>query len=224
MGPGRARPLSRRAADGRSRRSGRRSASRSRSPTSAVIRLLPGIVLGSLALGLRYNAWPLALAARARAGRPADRRRAHHEGARLRSEARARSRSDHPVADCRPGRIVPRGPARGRRCTSLFGIAPDRRAAVRLHVVVAARLARRDGDGAADLRVGLRPVDGVDAGRASAKPSRCLLTLFVGIAADVRAVGRLRDPRRADRVRLLPDRRLGGPALRRARRRRRSSR
>ena len=46
-------------------------------------RLLPGIVLGSFALGLNYNAWPLALVmALAQIAQPLD-RCAHHEGARV---------------------------------------------------------------------------------------------------------------------------------------------
>ena len=124
-------------------------------------RLLPGIVLGSLALGLSYNAWPLALLL-------------------------ALAQVVQPVVDVRIMKALDFDPKLERvrdpiilslvagpagsflaallavSLYFLFGVRTDRGAAVRLHVVVAARLARRDGDGAADLRVGLRPLDGVD--------------------------------------------------------------
>ena len=62
---------------------------------------------------------------------------------------------------------------------------------------------------AADLRVGLRPRRSSGRGARVAEGVGLMLTLFVGIAADVRAVGRVRDAQRADRVHLLSDRRLG---------------
>ena len=184
-------------------------------------RLLPGIVLGSFALGLRFNAWPLArLAALAQVAQPLVDVRIMKR-ARLRSAARARPRSDRPVADRRSGRIIRRRRAGRSRCYSAFGARPIDALPYDfmlwwlrdwLGVMVTAPLvfawvygrsndvdvaARRRSDGAA-------------------------LGAVRGIAVDVRAVGPARDPRCADRVRVLPDRRLGGPAIRRARRHDRS--
>ena len=217
VGPGRARALSRRRADGRSRRSGRRSALPSRSPTSAAIRLLPGIVLGSFALGLSYNSLAAGDAARPRAGRPAGRRRPDHEG------ARRSIRSSNAFA-IRSSSSLIAGPA-GSFLAALL--------AVSLYFAFGARPVDvlpydfmlwwlRDWLG---VMVTAPLIFAWVYGRSTAwtwprvgEGRRAVADAVRGIAADVRPVGRLRHPRCADRVRLLPDRRLGRPALRRARR------
>ena len=182
-------------------------------------RLLPGIVLGSLlARHLSQS-----LAARVARWRASQIIQPIVDVRILRAlkfdpRARARSRSGDSRAGGRTGRRVR---CRGRCRTACYFVAgrlPEERLAYEfvlwwmrdwLGVMVTAPLVFAWVVRAADQR---------GRGGASAKASRCWSTLFLELAGDVRPVGLFATRERADRVRVLPDRRLGGPAVRPARR------
>ena len=107
-----------------------------------------------------------------RADRAADCRPPHSRCAEVRSEARTRSRSDHPHVGRRTRRRLPRCGI-GDRPVLRGRPHPAGARRLRIRAVVDARLARRDGDGAAGVCLGVRAGDRSGPGSASPKAWPC---------------------------------------------------